>query len=676
VRTGATAGSAEKASLEKAIDIKRRAQRCLQGGDLAGAVNEYEKLTRAEDSEPINFVLLADLLFKRGDSTEAVRRYLQAVDAYAAAGLYKNAIAVCKKMTRLSLASGVILQRLAELHALDGLTTEATLYYQELAEFQAHERRFHEAATSARRAFETSPENVRLLELAGGWLEQAGEATAAAATWMEASSLYARRGMSEDAAQAEARAEAIAPGAAEVHAAAAAAEPQVATAVAEPAEAEPAAAAPTVAEPAEAEPAAAAPTVAEPAEAEPAAAAPTVAEPAEAEPAAAAPTVAEPAETRARRELPAVEEPPAMPLVEGLEERRVFTAPQAVAEPAREGAAPGDPGAPAPDDGDTTPPAPAGLSFGAEARPAERKGDLEAIEELLQLAAGRLRKGDREAAGEALVGAARAYEAIDRLDSAASIYRNLGRSTQATPEILGLWLRNCEVRRDAVEAAEVACALGDRALNDGDHPGAREWFTRALRHVPDCKLALRRMERLGAESAPAGATPAGTAAASTEADGRVEVAVGRAQAVTLDLGSLLAEFQRGIESQLSGDPQSHYDLGMTYREMGLGDQAVESFRVAARDPAFAERAAEMIGRILLDQGRFDEAAEEFGRALETLPGAEEDGVGLRFHLGLAHEVAGRTARALAEFERVYAIQPNYPDVAQKIRVLRRTLESV
>ena len=114
--------------MEKAIDIKRRAQRCLQGGDLAGAVSEYEKLTRAEDAEPINFVLLADLLYKKGDADEAVRRYLQAVDAYTGAGLYKNAIAVCKKMTRLSLASGVILQRLAELHALDGLATEAALY--------------------------------------------------------------------------------------------------------------------------------------------------------------------------------------------------------------------------------------------------------------------------------------------------------------------------------------------------------------------------------------------------------------------------------------------------------------------------------------------------------------------------------------------------------------------
>jgi tetratricopeptide (TPR) repeat protein len=115
---------------------------------------------------------------------------------------------------------------------------------------------------------------------------------------------------------------------------------------------------------------------------------------------------------------------------------------------------------------------------------------------------------------------------------------------------------------------------------------------------------------------------------------------------------------------------------MTYREMGLPDQAMECFRAAAGDPTFAERSAEMIGRALLDQGRFDEAAEEFTRALETLPGASQNGVGLRFHLGLAHEVAGRTAAALAEFERVYAVQPNYPDVVQKIRVLRRTLESV
>ncbi len=610
--------------MEKAIEIKRRAQRCLQGGDLDGAVNEYEKLTRVDNCEPIHFVLLADLLFKRGDGDEAVRRYLQAVDAYSSAGLYKNAIAVCKKMTRLSLASGVILQRLAELHALDGLTTEAALYYQELAEFQAHEQRFPEAATSARRAFETSAENVRLLERAGEWLTEAGQTRAAADAWAEAARQYAKRGMREEAAQAEARARELSPGADESAATATSAEG-------------------TTARPDAPHGAA----VADPASA------------AEASPVATAAPPVGPADDAA---------------VEGLEQRRVFSPPAAAVdgEPA---AVATPPAAHATGHGtDVTPPAPAGLHFGQEPRSAQADGDPEVIEALLQSAAAHLRKGNREAAGESLVEAARAYEALGRLDSAASIYRNLGRSTQATPEILGLWLRNCELRENGAEAAEVACALGDRALNDGDHASARDWFGRALRHAPDCKLALRRMERLG--PAPTSVAAPGAAAASTEADGRVEIAVGRAQAVTLDLGSLLAEFQRGVESQVSGDPQSHYDLGMTYREMGLADQAVESFRIAARHPEFAGRAAEMIGRTLLDQGRFDEAAEEFSRALETLPGAPEQLVGLRFHLGLAHEVAGRTAEALAEFERVYAIQPSYPDVAQKIRVLRRALEAV
>ena len=595
--------------MEKAIDIKRRAQRCLQSGDLDGAAREYEKLTRAEDAEPITFVLLADLLYKRGDHAAAVKRYLEAVGAYTQAGLYKNAIAVCKKMTRLALASGLILQRLAELHALDGLATEAALYYQELAEFQAHERRFRDAAGSARLAFQSSPENVRLLERAADWLEQAGDAEGAAATWMEASRQHTRGGRLEEAARAEERAEQLSPGA-------------------------------SVLPLPESEPEA----TAEP--------------PPGTEPAAAAGAV------------------------EGLEGRRVFTAPEVAvgadgepvpvsdAWPAGSPAAPEEADAPA---RDTTPPAPEGLRFDGAAAPPPTRGELETIEQLLAVAAEKLRQGEHEAAGETLAEAARAYEGIGRLDSAAAVFRNLGRGTQATPEILGLWLRNCEQRGDDAEAAEVACALGDRALNEGDRGSAREWFERALRHAPGHELATRRMERLGGEAAPA---PPAAGKASTEADGRVEVAVGRAQAVTLDLSSLLAEFQRGIESQLSGDAQSHYDLGMTYREMGLFDQAVECFRTAAQDPAFRERTAEMIGRSLLDQGRFDEAAEEFARALETLPDGSENGICLRFHLGLAHEVAGRTTEALAEFERVYAVQPNYPDVAQKIRVLRRTPESV
>ena len=155
----------------------------------------------------------------------------------------------------------------------------------------------------------------------------------------------------------------------------------------------------------------------------------------------------------------------------------------------------------------------------------------------------------------------------------------------------------------------------------------------------------------------------------------MEVAVGRSEAVTFDLGSLVSEFQRGVETQISGDPQGHYDLGMAYREMGLLEQAIESFRSAGREPGFAQRCAEMVGRSMLDQGRFEEAAQEFIVAME-LPGLSPEGaLDMRFQLGLAYEAAGRTEEALAEFERVYAGSPSYPDVALKIRVLRQAMGS-
>jgi tetratricopeptide (TPR) repeat protein len=145
--------------------------------------------------------------------------------------------------------------------------------------------------------------------------------------------------------------------------------------------------------------------------------------------------------------------------------------------------------------------------------------------------------------------------------------------------------------------------------------------------------------------------------------------------VTFDLGSLINEFQRGVDTQLSGDAQGHYDLAMSYREMGLLEQAVESFRVAARDPALGLRAMEMIGRCYTDQGRFDEAIEEFERALNDESLDPEARLGLQYEIGAAHQAAGRVNEALAAFESVHAQQPDFPNVDSKIRALRKSMGS-
>jgi tetratricopeptide (TPR) repeat protein len=294
------------------------------------------------------------------------------------------------------------------------------------------------------------------------------------------------------------------------------------------------------------------------------------------------------------------------------------------------------------------------------------------------------------------VRAAQAYENLGKPDNAASIFRSLCKGPHGTTAMVELWFANCERRDDRREGATVACDLGDRAIQDDDMGRAREWFERALRLDPNNGIASRRLERLARAAepvapaepaaaavappavapvvAPVAAAAAAPAAPSVE-EGKVEVAIGRSQAVTFDFASMLAEFQRGVETQLSGDSQAHYDLAVAYREMGLIQQAIDSFRLAAQEPRFKQRCAEMIGHCLLEEGRFEDAVGELSEALADPELDAEASVGIRFELGLALEAGGRSDEALAEFERVFAIQPSYPDVALKIKGLRKGLEA-
>src|SRR4029077_4500386 len=161
------------------------------------------------------------------------------------------------------------------------------------------------------------------------------------------------------------------------------------------------------------------------------------------------------------------------------------------------------------------PPAPAPLPrvarAPAPAAPAAPPPPLGRVEQLLQRAQECFRSGDRETAGAALAEAAREYDSLGQHDSAATISRSLGKSAQAGAEILMAWLRNCEVRNERQEAGQVACELGERALNDGDQQGAKRWFERARAFDPTNALADRRLQR--PVPPPAAAAPAPVAPA-------------------------------------------------------------------------------------------------------------------------------------------------------------------
>jgi tetratricopeptide (TPR) repeat protein len=285
------------------------------------------------------------------------------------------------------------------------------------------------------------------------------------------------------------------------------------------------------------------------------------------------------------------------------------------------------------------------------------------VETLLARAQEEFRTGRRDEASQALVEAAQAYEALGRLDSAATIFRSLGRGAQAPVTVIELWLANCEKRGDQLEGSQVACELGDRALNEGHDARARGWFEHAAALDPANDTARRRLLRLS----PRASAPASNG----EAPGRVEVAVGRGEATTFDLEGLLAEFQRGVDTQLEGDAQGHYDMGMAYREMGLHEQALDSFRIAQRDPRLALLCHEMSGRSFADAGQHEAAVREFTMGLKV-SGLDASGEAeLRYLTALSLAALGDPAGAVAQLEIADMRFPGRADIEQRLAEWRR-----
>jgi tetratricopeptide (TPR) repeat protein len=150
--------------VDRNIAIKRRAQELVQKGQIDAALAEFDKLFQSGDKDPYDFILVADLLAKRGAMQEAVRRYRQAIAEYTKAELFKNAIAVCKKVLRISKEDLEIHRSLGDLYAKEGLHGDAQIHYLEFAEGSIR-RHDHSAALDViELVIQLSPENTDLSE--------------------------------------------------------------------------------------------------------------------------------------------------------------------------------------------------------------------------------------------------------------------------------------------------------------------------------------------------------------------------------------------------------------------------------------------------------------------------------------------------------------------------------
>ncbi|TLM67904.1 MAG: tetratricopeptide repeat protein [Deltaproteobacteria bacterium] len=133
------------------------------------------------------------------------------------------------------------------------------------------------------------------------------------------------------------------------------------------------------------------------------------------------------------------------------------------------------------------------------------------------------------------------------------------------------------------------------------------------------------------------------------------------------------DFSRAEPGEEGEDAQSHFDLGIAYKEMGLFDDAIAEFGKAARDPSRRLDCLIMKGQCHAETNDFDRAEEAFKAALDQMSITEEVRVALQYELGLLYEAAGRLPEALEKFQIVADLDLFFRDVTDKLKSLRQTL---
>ena len=127
---------------------------------------------------------------------------------------------------------------------------------------------------------------------------------------------------------------------------------------------------------------------------------------------------------------------------------------------------------------------------------------------------------------------------------------------------------------------------------------------------------------------------------------------------------MLAQFRRGVaEAVRPEDQETHYDLGIAYKEMGLLDDALRELELALSggDRRKEVDCLTMVGLCRMEKGDPAGASEAFQRALRSERLTAEAGRALRYELARAYQAAGDREAALYYYQAVVALDGGYRD---------------
>ncbi len=570
------------------MTARRRAQQLARDGMIDRAIEEMEQVLLTGEADPYDYVFQGDLMVRGGRSEEGVAAYDEAVSAYERVGLYRNAIAISKKILRTAPTRIRTHWRLGDLFAKEGLTGDAVFHFLTFLDRGGGEASGEEFLETLERVAQLSGAKVEVTLRLADLYARGGHDDRAARLLHEVADHAAAEGGFDIALMLRERADQLAA----ADAARAEASPQAS--VAPVAEVSNEATDPfgsayrLVPEPIET------PSVDAPAE-PPA----FVFEPNA--PFGASESESEPESNDHEESIAEVEEEPAPAAFEIVEElaQAEASVPQAMPEFVLT-PIPDDPGAP---DDPRVP----------EVQSALVSGEWGTVRALCE---------------------------------------EMHESHPESPWPLEKLIAAVHQLGDTLATVRYLTLLGDLRINREDLEGALGCFLRVIELEPQNATARRRLARFsemgvpGAEQVPEAVQNSVQELIETKgATVAVRDQGGVESEEWIDLTALLQEFRAGVQAQFGPeDAVGHYDLGVSHQEMGLFEEAIEEFDAVLASSAASQevqaKTRELRGLCLERLERMREAIFEYRAALE-LPGQSESSLmPVRYRLASALEAVG------------------------------------
>lgn len=143
------------------------------------------------------------------------------------------------------------------------------------------------------------------------------------------------------------------------------------------------------------------------------------------------------------------------------------------------------------------------------------------------------------------------------------------------------------------------------------------------------------------------------------------------------LQELLDELKEGLDQNIAEeDVSSHYDLGLSFKEMGLYDMAIEEFQKSVKNKDFEMKSLEMLGQCFLEKGELELAEESLIKALSMKGKAEIEYLGIKYTLAKLYEKKNMFKEALKLYNEIYAVDSKFEDVEKRINTLKNVTKQI